>query len=54
MRQCDTVKMFHVRSADGVTLDYTSDLAAALKYGNECRAQVYEVNRITGRSVKIL
>jgi hypothetical protein len=46
--------MYHVRSADGVSLDYTDDLTAALKYGRECRAQVYEVNRITGRATKIL
>lgn len=44
---------YHVRSACGVTLDFTVDLAAARKTANEERADVYEVTRATGRSVKL-
>jgi hypothetical protein len=44
---------YHVRSADGVSLDFTTDLAAARKVAHDERADVYEVTRSSGRSVRI-
>lgn len=44
---------YHVRSADGATLEFTVDLAAARKVAGDERADVYEVTRSSGRSVKL-
>jgi len=44
---------YHVRTADGVSLDFTTDLAAARKYADQIGAHVYEVTRSSGRSVRI-
>jgi hypothetical protein len=44
---------YHVRSADGITHDFTTDLAAARKLAGEQSAFIYEVTRSSGRSVKL-
>lgn len=44
---------YHIRSADGVTLDFTLDAAVARKIAGQERAHIYEVTKAGGQSVRI-
>jgi len=43
---------YHVRSCDGVTIDFTLDIAAARKIAFTERAAIFRVNRVTGHAVR--
>ena len=50
-----TAKLYyHVRAANGCTIDWLPHRGEALSVGNACNAQVFEVNSISGRAVRIL
>lgn len=44
---------FHVRHANGVTVDWLTDRETAIGLAKLEGAQAYEVNHVTGRAVRI-
>lgn len=45
--------LFHVRTADGVSLDLTADEAAARKYAREMGAQLWRLVRSAGSQTRV-
>lgn len=45
---------YFIRSSDGVTCDVLTNREQALSYARKNRLQVYEVDKASGRSVRIL
>ena len=50
-----TAKLYyHVRAANGCTIDWLPSRGEALSVAHDCNAQVFEVNSVSGSAVRIL